>query len=85
MTRRNLVVFAATFLLVATGGRSFADEVSLGDFENLSFRHIGPEGNRSIAAAGVSGDPNIYYIGAASGGLWKTDDGGFSWHPVFDD
>lgn len=85
MTRRKLVVFAATFLVVATGGRSFADEISLGDFENLAFRHIGPEGNRTIAAAGVSGDPNIYYIGAASGGLWKTDDGGFSWHPVFDD
>ena len=85
MTRRNLLIFATIILVVGTGGRSFADEISLGDFENLSFRHIGPEGNRTIAAAGVSGDPNIYYIGAASGGLWKTEDGGYSWQPVFDD
>lgn len=54
-------------------------------FENLKFRFIGPEGNRAIAIAGVAGDPMINYIGAASGGLWKTTDGGIKWDPVFDD
>ena len=54
-------------------------------FQNLEFRFIGPEGNRAIAIAGVPGDPMVNYIGAASGGLWKTDDGGVSWKPVFDD
>lgn len=54
-------------------------------FENLDFRFIGPEGNRAIAIAGVPGDPLINYIGAASGGLWKTEDGGVSWKPIFDD
>ncbi len=44
-----------------------------------------PEGNRTIAIAGVPGDPMINYIGAASGGLWKTTDGGISWDPIFDD
>ena len=53
-------------------------------FENLDFRFIGPEGNRAIAIAGVPGDPMINYIGAASGGLWKTTDGGLGWEPVFD-
>ncbi len=54
-------------------------------FENLKFRFIGPEGNRTIAVAGVPGDPMVNYIGAASGGLWKTTDGGLNWNPIFDD
>ncbi len=54
-------------------------------FGNLKFRFIGPEGNRAIAIAGVPGDPMVNYIGAASGGLWKTTDGGLEWDPVFDD
>ncbi|MDC6391045.1 glycosyl hydrolase [Maribacter sp. PR1] len=54
-------------------------------FKNLKFRFIGPEGNRTIAMAGVPGDPMTTYIGAASGGLWKTSDGGISWDPIFDD
>jgi len=62
-----------------------ADDVSIGLFDDLKFRHVGPDGNRSIAAAGIPGDPRTYYIGAASGGLWKTDDAGLTWKPVFDD
>ena len=54
-------------------------------FENLKFRFIGPEGNRAIAIAGVPGKPMINYIGAASGGLWKTTDGGLNWKPIFDE
>ncbi len=53
-------------------------------FDHLPFRFIGPEGNRAIAIAGVPGDPMINYIGAASGGLWKTSDGGLNWSPIFD-
>lgn len=54
------------------------------DLDQLKFRFIGPEGNRAIAAAGVPGEPMISYIGAASGGLWKTEDGGFNWKPITD-
>tara|TARA_R110002074_G_scaffold149035_8_gene301377 strand:+ start:10746 stop:13889 length:3144 start_codon:yes stop_codon:yes gene_type:complete len=54
-------------------------------FENLKFRFIGPEGNRTIAIAGIPEDPMTTYIGAASGGLWKTTDAGTTWNPIFDD
>ncbi|MEE2708021.1 MAG: sialidase [Gemmatimonadota bacterium] len=54
-------------------------------YEQLKYRHVGPVGNRFIAVAGIAGDPMVYYAGAASGGLWKTVDGGLTWTPVFDD
>ena len=54
-------------------------------FAGLSYRFIGPPGNRVSAVVGVSGDPNTYYAGAASGGVWKSSDGGIHWKPVFDD
>ena len=51
----------------------------------LRFRHIGPVGNRTLAVAGIPGNPDVYYAGAATGGIWKTEDGGIKWRPVFDD
>ncbi len=51
----------------------------------MRYRHIGPEGNRVTSVAGVAGDPLTYYAGAASGGIWKTSDGGVHWQPIFDD
>src|SRR5438876_3954676 len=51
----------------------------------LSFRFLGPVvGNRVASIAGVPGDPLTYYAGAASGGVWKTTDGGVRWTPISD-
>src|SRR5438270_8254208 len=54
-------------------------------YGSLRFRYIGPEGNRTYAVVSVPGDPLVYYAGAASGGIWKTSDGGIHWEPIFDD
>ena len=52
----------------------------------LKYRSIGPAwGGRVTRVAGVAGDPNTCYAGAASGGVWKSTDGGLAWTPVFDD
>ena len=50
----------------------------------LRYRYIGPVGNRVSAVVGIPGNPNVYYAGAASGGIWKTTDGGITWEPIFD-
>lgn len=60
------------------------DQVSDNLFAQLEYRHIGPVGNRVSAVVGVPGDPNTYYFGAASGGVFKSIDGGVHWEPVFD-
>ncbi|MCI0738610.1 MAG: hypothetical protein L0Y72_06160, partial [Gemmataceae bacterium] len=53
---------------------------------HLKYRLIGPSaGGRVSRACGVAGDPMIYYLGAASGGVWKTSDGGLTWKSIFDD
>src|SRR5438876_844367 len=53
--------------------------------EGFRFRFVAPaEGNRVAAVAGIPGDPTTYYAGAASGGVWKSTDGGARWNPVFD-
>ncbi len=54
---------------------------------NLSFRNLGPAvgGGRVTAVVGIPGQPNVYYVGAAAGGVWKTTDGGNSWDAIFAD
>ncbi|MGE5244185.1 MAG: VPS10 domain-containing protein [Betaproteobacteria bacterium] len=51
---------------------------------SLHWRFIGPNGNRTAAIAGEPGHPLVDYVGAASGGIWKTENGGVSWKPIFD-
>ena len=51
---------------------------------SMKYRHIGPVGNRITSIAGLAGDPMTYYAGAASGGIWKTTDGGMHWSAIAD-
>lgn len=52
----------------------------------MKWRMIGPfRGGRTRAVTGVATQPNVFYIGAVNGGVWKTDDAGNTWHSVFDD
>ncbi len=54
-------------------------------YSGMRWRMIGPfRGGRTVAAAGVPGKPNVFYIGAVNGGVWKTTDYGRVWKPVFD-
>lgn len=52
---------------------------------SLRYRYIGPVGNRLTSVVGIPDQPNVYYVGAASGGIFKTTDAGAHWEPIFDD
>lgn len=69
------------FFSLSSQGQNLEKE----DLSQLHYRHIGPVGNRVSAVTGVAGNPLIYYVGAATGGIWKTVDGGLNWKPIFDD
>jgi photosystem II stability/assembly factor-like uncharacterized protein len=88
MKLRRLILFfaAAGVLAFALSAVSTAQRRGGGPQpEGLSFRFLGPVvGNRVASIAGIPGDPTTYYAGAASGGIWKTTDGGIRWLPIAD-
>ncbi len=82
-------LFASALLVAGAfwagdAGAQSASDLGSDLFSALTYRHIGPVGNRVSAVTGVAGDPNVFYFGAASGGIFKTEDGGVHWTPIFD-
>ncbi len=54
-------------------------------YDGLQWRNIGPfRGGRSAAVTGVSGVPNLFYMGTTGGGVWRTKDGGNTWENISD-
>ena len=54
-------------------------------FQELRWRSIGPHrGGRALAVTGVRGQPELFYFGSVDGGVWRTDDAGRTWNPIFD-
>ena len=79
-------VLSAFAVLSNCNASPAASQVTSSDFlAGLPYRHIGPVGNRVSAVTGVPGDPNTYYFGAASGGVFRSTDAGHHWTPIFDE
>lgn len=78
------LLLLATFASAQTSRTPQKSQKQSNPLGQLVWRFIGPNGNRAAAIAGVAGNPLVAYVGAASGGIWKTENGGVNWKPVFD-
>jgi photosystem II stability/assembly factor-like uncharacterized protein len=82
---RLILIFLGTCFCSSLLGLSQAQQFPESMYQEMRWRIIGPfRGGRTRAAAGVPSQPNLFYIGAVNGGLWKSDDYGRTWTPIFD-
>jgi photosystem II stability/assembly factor-like uncharacterized protein len=81
MRKALLLIFSILWLA------SPAQKISLDQFKNFKPRSIGPAGmsGRVTSIDAVVANPDIIYLGTASGGVWKTENGGSNWQPIFDE
>ena len=83
---RKLFPFLTGILFIFLFSGLSAQKLDISLLKNMKARSIGPAGmsGRIVAIDAVTSNPDVVYAGAASGGVWKTVDGGVSWNPVFD-
>src|SRR5215210_2520103 len=81
--RRSLLIIYAAVL----GSPALhAQQIDPRMYSEMRWRMIGPHrASRTKAAVGIPDQPNVFYIGAVNGGIWKTTDYGRTWTPIFDD
>ena len=81
MKIKVLAIVSFMISLVAVG-----QPVPKTNYQELKHRMIGPfRAGRTVGAVGIPTQPNVFYIGVNNGGVWKTDDYGQTWNPIFDE
>jgi photosystem II stability/assembly factor-like uncharacterized protein len=81
--KRAVVLLVLAAAAAASGASAQPLDPSL--FSGLRWRLVGPfRGGRALTATGVPGEPDRFYFGAVGGGVWRTDNAGRTWEPIFD-
>lgn len=80
--KQRILTLILSLLTVYASAQSFDPKL----YNSMKWRMIGPHrGGRTVGAVGVPQKPNVFYIGVNNGGVWRTDDFGHTWNPIFDD
>jgi photosystem II stability/assembly factor-like uncharacterized protein len=78
-------IFLSLLFTLVFSAMFAAQAISPEAYSGLRWRMIGPHrGGRTNVVSGVEGQPSLYYVGAVAGGVWKTNNGGETWQPIFD-
>lgn len=87
MLKHFIKLFQGTFLILLSATAMQAQQLDMEKLKGIKPRSIGPAGmsGRVTAIDAVHDQPDVIYVGTASGGLWKSRSGGIDWEPVFDD
>ena len=87
MRIKYILTLTALILSINTFGQSKKSKINYDEslYNSIEYRLIGPfRGGRAGTAVGVLNNPNLYYMGTAGGGVWKTQDAGSTWEPISD-
>jgi photosystem II stability/assembly factor-like uncharacterized protein len=81
---------SASFLLLSLAvglvSPSHSQQIDTRLLGEMQWRNVGPfRGGRTRAVSGVPSQPSVFYVGAVNGGVWKTNDFGRTWQPIFDE
>ncbi|MEJ2186051.1 MAG: hypothetical protein P8Z36_08955, partial [Gemmatimonadota bacterium] len=80
-----LSMLAAVLVLAPPPGPASAQAIPESAYAAMRWRMIGPfRAGRVLAAAGIPGNASTFYFGAVAGGVWKTENAGLTWEPLFD-
>lgn len=85
MIKNQFLILLGTLVLlpIFMSGQS----IDMEQFKDMRIRNIGPAGmsGRVTSIDAIRDQPDVIYIGTASGGLWKSSNGGITWKPLFDE
>jgi photosystem II stability/assembly factor-like uncharacterized protein len=85
LLRCFVVALTLTAGIAMSAASASASQYSPSLYGGMHWRMIGPfRGGRTLTATGVPGNPTLFYFGAVAGGVWKTNDAGRTWYPIFD-
>ena len=85
MLRAVLAVVATALCLATIAAQENAPGIDASAYQDLRYRLIGPfRASRTVAGVGIPTQPNVFFAGVHTGGVWKTDDYGRTWRPIFD-
>jgi photosystem II stability/assembly factor-like uncharacterized protein len=80
---RTLLV--AALCIAATAAQEKASQIEASAYQDLRYRLVGPfRASRTVAGVGIPMQPSVFFVGVHTGGVWKTDDYGRTWRPIFD-